>query len=108
MNAKTSIQPLLKATGLKQKFEVSKPLLNRLIERLPRQFLTAVNGVDFSVNPGETFALVGESGCGKSTIANMVVGLYKPTSGTIHFDGTDMSSIPSHKEEMKLRQRMSM
>ena len=108
MNAKTSIQPLLKATGLKQKFEVSKPLLNRLIERLPRQFLTAVNGVDFSVNPGETFALVGESGCGKSTIANMVVGLYKPTSGTIHFDGTDMSNIASHKDEMKLRRRMSM
>ena len=54
--------PLLKVTGLKQDFDVSKPLLNRLIERVPRQFLTAVNGVDFVVKSGETFALVGESG----------------------------------------------
>jgi peptide/nickel transport system ATP-binding protein len=105
-NSKNS--PLLKATGLKQAFEVSKPLLNRLIEREPRQFLTAVNGVDFVVKSGETFALVGESGCGKSTIANMVVGLYKPTAGKIYFDGIDMAAIASHNEEMKLRQRMTM
>ncbi len=100
--------PLLKAVGLKQSFDVSKPLLNRLLEGKPRQFLKAVDGVDFSVKPGETFALVGESGCGKSTIANMVVGLYKPTSGKIYFDNTDMSAIASHGEEMKLRRRMSM
>ncbi|HIP38151.1 MAG TPA: ATP-binding cassette domain-containing protein [Desulfocapsa sulfexigens] len=108
MTANTDTAPLLKATGLKQEFDVSKPLLNRLLERKPRQFLTAVDGVDFSVKPGETFALVGESGCGKSTIANMVVGLYKPTSGKIYFDSIDMSTIASHREEMKLRRRMSM
>ena len=100
--------PLLKAVDLRQSFDVSKPLLNRLLEGKPRQFLKAVDGVDFSVKPGETFALVGESGCGKSTIANMVVGLYKPTSGKIYFDNTDMSAIASHGEEMKLRRRMSM
>ena len=108
MTVNSSILPLLKATGLKQKFEISKPLLNRLIAREPRQFLTAVNGVDFFINPGETFALVGESGCGKSTIANMVAGLYPPTSGTISFDGIDMYTIASHKEEMKLRRRIAM
>ena len=105
-NANTSA--LLKVTGLKQDFEVSKPLLNRLIERRPRQFLTAVNNVDFSIQAGETFALVGESGCGKSTIANMVVGLYTPTSGKIYFDGIDMAAIANHNEEMKLRRRMTM
>ncbi|RLB97719.1 MAG: ABC transporter ATP-binding protein [Deltaproteobacteria bacterium] len=108
MIANPETSPLLKATGLKQDFEVSKPLLNRLIEGQPRQFLTAVNGVDFVVKAGETFALVGESGCGKSTIANMVVGLYKPTSGKIYFDGIDMAAIASRNEEMKLRRRMTM
>lgn len=100
--------PLLKVTGLKRDFDVSKPLLNRLIERLPRQFLKAVNGVGFSIQPGETFALVGESGCGKSTVANMVVGLYAPTAGVIHFDGTDMANISNRAEELKLRRRMAM
>ena len=108
MISSSKSSPLLKVTGLKQNFEVSKPLLNRLIERVPRQFLTAVNGVDFVVKAGETFALVGESGCGKSTIANMVVGLYTPTSGTIYFDGIDMAAIASRNEEMKLRRRMTM
>jgi len=108
MISNSKISPLLKVTGLKQDFEVSKPLLNRLIEREPRQFLTAVNGVDFFVKPGETFALVGESGCGKSTIANMVVGLYTPTSGKIYFDGIDMAAIANRNEEMMLRRRMTM
>jgi len=102
------IPPLLKVTGLKRDFDVSKPLLNRLIERLPRQFLKAVNGVGFSIRPGETFALVGESGCGKSTVANMVVGLYAPTAGVIHFDGIDMANISNRAEELKLRRRMAM
>ncbi len=105
-NSKSS--PLLKVTGLKQDFEVSKPLLNRLIEGQPRQFLRAVNGVDFVVNSGETFALVGESGCGKSTIANMVVGLYTPSAGKIYFDGIDMARLANRNAEMKLRQRMTM
>jgi peptide/nickel transport system ATP-binding protein len=105
-NPKDSL--LLKVTGLKQDFEVSKPLLNRLIEREPRQFLRAVNGVDFVVKTGETFALVGESGCGKSTIANMVVGLYTPTAGKIYFDGIDMAAIASRNEEMRMRRRMTM
>jgi len=100
--------PLLHVTGLKQEFDVSDPWLSRMIHRQPRCFLTAVNGVDFSVQPGETFALVGESGCGKSTIANMVVGLYTPTAGKIYFDGIDMGSITDRKKEMKIRQRMAM
>jgi ABC-type oligopeptide transport system ATPase subunit len=57
---------------------VSKPWLNRVIEREDRQFLTAVADVSFEIGKGETFALVGESGSGKSTIAKMIVGLMAP------------------------------
>ncbi|HMS04237.1 MAG TPA: ATP-binding cassette domain-containing protein, partial [Burkholderiaceae bacterium] len=52
-------------------FEVSAPWLNRVIERRPRQFLHAVDGVGFSIQRGQTLALVGESGCGKSTVARL-------------------------------------
>jgi len=104
----TDTKPLLKATGLKCRFDVSKPFMNRLIERIPRQFLKAVDGVAFSINSGETFALVGESGCGKSTVAYMVVGLYTPTAGKIYFDGIDMASLSDRSEALKLRRRMAM
>ena len=54
--------------------------------------LKAVSGIDFELYKGQTFALVGESGCGKSTVANLVVGLHRPTAGKIEFDGTGWSS----------------
>ena len=54
------------------------PWLNRVIEREPRRILRAVDGVSFEVSRGETLALVGESGCGKSTVARLIVGLYAP------------------------------
>ncbi|XWN31499.1 MAG: ATP-binding cassette domain-containing protein [Devosia sp.] len=79
--------PALQVEDLYKWFDVSKPLLQRLIERLPRQILKAVDGVSFNVAPGTTFALVGESGCGKSTVAQSVVGLHRPTRGRIVFDG---------------------
>ena len=56
------------------------PWLNRVIERKPRQFVHAVDGVSFSIHKGQTLALVGESGCGKSTVARLLVGLYEPTA----------------------------
>ncbi len=66
---------LLKIEHLTRYFDVSKPWLNRVLERDEKQFLTAVADVSFEIKRGETFALVGESGSGKSTIAKMVVGL---------------------------------
>ncbi|MCK5685650.1 dipeptide ABC transporter ATP-binding protein [bacterium] len=56
-------------------------------------FVKAVDGVTFKIKQGETFGLVGESGCGKSTIANMILGLEKPTSGEIHFQGADITGF---------------
>ena len=71
-------------------FDVSKPWLNRAIERLPKRMLTAVSDVSFAVAERTTYALVGESGSGKSTIGKMVVGLLRPTEGTVEVAGTDI------------------
>ncbi|MFT0851754.1 dipeptide ABC transporter ATP-binding protein [Achromobacter sp. F4_2707] len=88
-------------------FDVSPPWLERVVKRRPRVQLKAVNGVSFSLVKGETLALVGESGCGKSTVARMLVGLYEPTSGNIEFDGQPISMLRS-REGQKLRQRLQM
>ncbi len=60
-----------------------------MLERKPRLLLHAVDGVSFSIERGKTLALVGESGCGKSTVARLLVGLYGPTRGGLQFDGKD-------------------
>ena len=100
--------PLLRVSGLKRYFDVSKPLLNRLLEGKPRMILKAVSGIDFELYRGETFALVGESGCGKSTVANLVVRLHRPTAGKIEFDGIDVGSITNRTQMAQLRRRMAM
>jgi len=75
----------LKVDKLSKVFDVSAPLLNRMLERRPRQLLKAVDNVSFEVERGSSFSIVGESGCGKSTIARLVSGLYDTTRGTIAF-----------------------
>jgi peptide/nickel transport system ATP-binding protein len=100
--------PLLRVSGLKRYFDVSKPLLNRLLEGKPRMILKAVSGIDFELRKGETFALVGESGCGKSTVANLVVGLHQPSAGTIEFEGVDLASITNRTQMTQLRRRIAM
>src|SRR3546814_19780640 len=77
--------PMLEVTGLKRTFDVSAPWLNRVLEGRPRSIVRAVDGVNFSINKGETFSLVGESGCGKSTVARLIVGLYEPSAGSVNF-----------------------
>ncbi len=98
---------LVEIKNLSREFDVSKPWLNRVLEREEKKFLTAVNDVSFEVNKGETFALVGESGSGKSTIAKLVVGLLKASQGEIHFDGNLMNT--SQGAQMReLRSRFQM
>ena len=94
--------------GLKRYFDVSAPWLVRTIEGRPRQIVQAVDGVDIRIAKGETFSLVGESGCGKSTVARLVVGLYPPTEGSIEFDGNDMAARRSRASQSALRRRMQM
>jgi peptide/nickel transport system ATP-binding protein len=85
--------PLLRLESVSRDFDVSRPWLNRVLEREPRRMLRAVDGVDLEVERGETLALVGESGCGKSTVARLIVGLYTPTEGRIAFQGRRMQMI---------------
>ena len=106
--ADAAVAPFLRVTGLARHFDVSPPLLNRVIERRSRLALKAVDGLDFALRRGETFALVGESGCGKSTVARLVVGLYEPTRGRIEFDGVDLAGLRSRAEILPLRRRIQM
>jgi peptide/nickel transport system ATP-binding protein len=82
------LPPLLRLDDIARTFDVSPPWLDRVLERKARVLLKAVDGVSLSIAKGETLGLVGESGCGKSTVARVIVGLYAPTRGTVTFDGT--------------------
>ena len=75
----------LTVTGLSRSFDVSAPWLNRMVYRLPRRNLHAVTDVSFTVPRGGCLSLVGESGCGKSTVARLVTGIYAPSAGEIRF-----------------------
>jgi peptide/nickel transport system ATP-binding protein len=94
--------------GLKRYFDVSAPWLVRKLEKRPRQIVQAVDGIDIAIAKGETFSLVGESGCGKSTVARLIVGLYPPTAGKIVFDGNDMATSRRQSVHSALRRRLQM
>ncbi len=93
---------------LRRLFDVSRPWLNRVIERQPRQYLRAVDHVSFSVAKGETLAIVGESGSGKSTVARMVVGLMPPSDGEVTIAGISMTDPRQAAERRQLRRRIQM
>jgi len=99
---------LLEVKDLARSFDVSRPWLNRVIEGAPRQILKAVDGVSFTINRGETLSLVGESGCGKSTVARLICGLYGPTRGQVIFDGVDLASIANRTDMLAMRRRFQM
>ena len=108
---KPAVKPLVTVHDLAMTFDVSPSLLTRVIERQPKLFLHAVDGVSFEIEKGKTLALVGESGCGKSTVAKLMVGLYQPTRGNMTFDGMDAhATYKSHKQGqgLKLRERIQM
>lgn len=101
-------QSFVRIEGLKRHFDVSAPWLVRKLEGRSRQLVQAVDGIDIEIAKGETFSLVGESGCGKSTVARLVVGLYPPTAGRIEFDGQDMAARRVQSESRALRRRLQM
>src|SRR5262249_28194283 len=78
----------------------------RMVERKPRQYVHAVDGVSFSIERGKTLALVGESGCGKSTVARLLVGLYRPTRGGVRFDGQDTAAARGKSRALNRRMQM--
>ena len=90
-------KPLVDVRDLKQYFPVKSGLLNKLT-------LKAVDGVSFTIDKGETLGLVGESGCGKTTVGRTLLHLYKPTAGEVWFDGklvTD-KNIGEFRKDMQI------
>ena len=69
-----------------------------------KTMLKAVDGVSFKINPGETLGLVGESGCGKTTVGRTLLRLYKPTGGKVFFDGTEVTdrNMQTYRKEMQM------
>ena len=94
-------EPLIEVKGLRMYFPVGSSLFGR------RRQLKAVDGVSFDLYPGETFGLVGESGCGKTTVGRSLVRLYKPTGGQILYRGTDIAPL-DEKAVLPYRRRMQM
>ena len=85
----TATEPLLEVSGLVKHF----PLTRGIVFKKQVGAVKAVDGVDFTLGRGETLGIVGESGCGKSTVAKMLVNLEKPTGGTIRYKGEDITRL---------------
>src|SRR4051794_37818362 len=84
----TTTEPLLRLRGLSKRFPAERSLFGKTTS-----WVSAVDDVDLEIYPGETLALVGESGSGKSTLARLVLRLIEPSSGSIEFEGRDVTSM---------------
>ncbi|GGE59030.1 ABC transporter ATP-binding protein [Actibacterium pelagium] len=102
MNAYVTIKALTRV------FDVSKPWLNRILERRGKALLTAVSNVDFQIEERTTYALVGESGSGKSTIGRMLVGLLDPSEGDVQVDGVNLATEADAAKVAKVRSHIQM
>ncbi|MCF2622056.1 ABC transporter ATP-binding protein [Collinsella tanakaei] len=102
MASNTDTMPLLKVEHLTKEFPAEAGML---ASRFSKRVVSAVNDVSFEIHAGETFGLVGESGCGKSTTGRCIMRLTKPTSGKVYFQGHDIASM-SHKELKSMRREM--
>jgi oligopeptide/dipeptide ABC transporter ATP-binding protein len=96
-------EPLLEVDGLVKHFPLHRSVVNA-VRRDERAVLRAVDGVDLQIAPGEVLGLVGESGCGKTTLGRCIVGLYEPTAGRLRFAGEPLGA----KRERAVRRRIQM
>jgi len=112
MNELKTTQPLLELKSLEKHFDLDRGFLETIklrggkIVRESRQ-VHAVNDITFNVDRGEALCVVGESGCGKSTVARLIAGLLTPSSGEIHYDGVRIDN-GSRSDVMSLRKKMQM
>lgn len=101
-------RPLMVCEALSKHFSLGGGLFGRLLGGRERQRLRAVDRVSIAIPKGRTFSLVGESGCGKSTIARCIVGLHRPTAGRILFEGRDLSQGRGGTGPDSVRRRIQM
>lgn len=102
MTAAADKTPILQVDELRKYFPHESGLFGR-----GAKWLKAVDGVSFSINPGETLGLVGESGCGKTTVGRTIIGLYEPTAGSVTYKGVDQAKA-SGALRLKNRRQMQM
>ncbi|HEX3189630.1 MAG TPA: ABC transporter ATP-binding protein [Streptosporangiaceae bacterium] len=98
--------PLLEVENLTTLYPVRRGLADR-VARQPRLWVHAVDGVSFTLARGEMLALVGESGCGKTTTAQSILGMVAPASGTVRLNGTDIAGLPE-RQMRPLRRQLQM
>ena len=91
-------QPLVEARGVKMYFHIRRSFLVKLLTRQKDQWVKAVDGVDLHIYPGETVGLVGESGCGKTTLGRVLTRLYRPTAGQVLFPGRSLDAGEASSE----------
>lgn len=96
--------PIIKISDIKKHFPIERPSLSNILNK-QSSFVHAVDGVSFEIQKGQTYGLVGESGCGKTTIGKLILNLLKPTSGDIYFKGDSIYSFD--KKRMKNFRRSS-
>lgn len=94
MASNTTGEPLLKVEHLTKEFPAEAGMI---AGRFSKRVVSAVNDVSFEIYPGETFGLVGESGCGKSTTGRTIMRLTNPTAGKVYFEGKDVSKMNKHE-----------
>jgi len=95
-------QPLLEVKDLKQYFPIKAGLMQHVVG-----YVKAVDGVSFTIKRGHTLGLVGESGCGKTTIGKTILRLNEKTSGQVLFEGIDVFAL-NHEDLTKLRPKMQL